>query len=325
MRQDRKLSWLTAAYYNRRPPFVYIMSAIRPRHVLLETRLRRLTRMVPGVKQGDVRAVHRTRVASRRLREVVPVLQMEPRAAHRLTRKLRKLTRRLGHVRELDVLGFLLDELQESGRFPGRALERIRDEVATARRECQDELADAGFDEELRKVSRKLEQVLGRLRRDGDTAERTRAMRWAIDARIARRAAALKEAIAEAGNVYLIGRLHAVRITLKKLRYGVEVAEEVAGLKASADLRLLKGEQQVLGRLHDLQVLIDRIRRAQGSLEPPDVVVWRALDLLIRELDTSCRRLHAKYMHDRPALLQLCDRLGSPASSERRGRSRKAG
>jgi CHAD domain-containing protein len=281
--------------------------------------------MFPGVKQGDVRAVHRTRVASRRLREVVPVLQLEARAAHRLTRRLRKLTRRLGRLRELDVLVLLLDELQESGRFPARALERIGDQVAAARRECRDELADARLDDEMRKLSRKLEQVLVRLRRDGDAAEQTRAMRWAIDARVARRAAALKEAIDEAGNVYLVGRLHAVRIALKKLRYGVEVADEFSGVKGSVDLRLLEREQQLLGRLHDLQVLIDRVRRVQGSLEPPDVVVWRGLDLIIRELDTSCRRLHAKYIHNRPALLQLCDRLQSQAASERRARSRKAG
>ena len=125
--------------------------------------------------------------------------------------------------------------------------------------------------------------------------------------------------------MYLVGRLHAVRIALKKLRYGVEVADEFSGVKGSVDLRLLKREQQLLGRLHDLQVLIDRVRRVQGSLEPPDVLVWRGFDLIIRELDTSCRRLHAKYIHNRPALLQLCDRLQSQAASERRPRSRKAG
>src|SRR5262245_2964250 len=162
------------------------MSAFRPRHVLLDTRLHRFTRMFPGVEEGDLRAVHRTRVASRRLREVVPVLQLNARVAHRLTRKLRKTTRRLGHLRELDVLGLLLDDLRESGRFPARSLERISYEVTSARRECHRELAGAGLDDELRKVSRKLEQVFERLRRNGDNPEQTRAVRWAIDARLAR-------------------------------------------------------------------------------------------------------------------------------------------
>src|SRR5689334_18837627 len=131
------------------------MSAFRPRHALLETPLRRFTRTFPGVERGDIHAVHRTRVASRRLREVVPVLQLDARTAHRVARRLRKVTRRLGHLRELDVLGLLLDELQESGRFPARALERIRDEVTPARREYQEKITDGGIDEELRKLSRK--------------------------------------------------------------------------------------------------------------------------------------------------------------------------
>jgi CHAD domain-containing protein len=279
--------------------------------------------MFPGVNEGDLRAIHRTRVASRRLREVVPVLQLDGRVARRLTRKLRKLTRRLGQIRELDVLGLLLEELKESGRFSHRALELIGADVAAERHAHFDTMTDAGFKEELRRVSRKLEQALERLPTDGDDPEQVRAVRWAIDARLARRAAALKASIEQAGHVYLVERLHAVRIALKKLRYGVEVAQEIAGEKNGSDLQLLKREQELLGRLHDLQVLIDRVRRVQGSLTPPDLAVWRDLDAMIRELETGCRRLHAKYMHNRPALLQLCDRLS--AAGERRGRARKAG
>jgi CHAD domain-containing protein len=281
--------------------------------------------MFPGVHDGDLRAIHRTRVASRRLRELVPVLQLDGRVAKRLTRKLRKLTRRLGQIRELDVLSLLLEELQKSGRVSARALELISLEVAGERRAYFETMTDAGFKEELRRVSRKLEQTLERLPSDGDDPDEGRAVRWAIDARLARRAATLKDAIDRAGNVYLVERLHVVRIALKKLRYGVEMAQELAREPTTPDLRLLKREQEVLGRLHDLQMLIDRVRRVQGSLTPPDLVVWRELDAVIRELDTSCRRLHARYVHDRPALLQLCDRLQAQAARERRARSRKAG
>ena len=50
--------------------------------------------MLHGVEGGDVRALHRTRVASRRLREVLPVLQLDPDMAHKLGRRLRKITQR---------------------------------------------------------------------------------------------------------------------------------------------------------------------------------------------------------------------------------------
>jgi CHAD domain-containing protein len=281
--------------------------------------------MFPGVNGGDLRAIHGTRVASRRLREVVPVLQLDGGVAKRLTRKLRKLTRRLGQLRELDVLGLLLEELQGSGRFSARTLELIRAEVASERRAYLDRMTEAGFGQELRRVSRKLEQALERLPSDRDDPDDTRAVRWAIEARVARRAAILKEAIDRAGNVYLVERLHVVRIALKKLRYGVEVAQELTGERRNPDLQLLKREQELLGRLHDLQMLIARVRRVQGSLTPPDLLVWREMDAVIHELEMSCRRLHAKYMHNRAALLQVCDRLQSPAAGERRGRSRKAG
>ena len=38
----------------------------------------RFTQMLQGLDEGDARALHQTRVASRRLREMLPVLQVEP-------------------------------------------------------------------------------------------------------------------------------------------------------------------------------------------------------------------------------------------------------
>jgi hypothetical protein len=105
---------LTIMVVYRRTPF-YIMPTLR-RYDLLNPRLERFTRMLHGLVDGDVRALHRTRVASRRLREILPVLELDPDVARRLGRRLRKVTERLGVVRELDVLSSLIEELHESGR-----------------------------------------------------------------------------------------------------------------------------------------------------------------------------------------------------------------
>jgi len=78
------------------------MSSTR-RYDLLRSRLDRFTRTLHGVESGEVGAVHRVRVASRRLRELLPVLEIEQALARKLVRRLRKLTRRLGGVRDLDV------------------------------------------------------------------------------------------------------------------------------------------------------------------------------------------------------------------------------
>ena len=60
------------------------MAASTQRHELLRKRLDRFTRLLPGLEQGDVEALHHTRVASRRLRELLPVLQLDHDTIHRL-------------------------------------------------------------------------------------------------------------------------------------------------------------------------------------------------------------------------------------------------
>jgi CHAD domain-containing protein len=246
------------------------------------------------------------------------VLQLDSDLSSKLNKKLRKVTRRLGPAREFDVLLLLLDELRTSDRHSARALNLVKADVARARRQLAGKLADKGIGAHLRRSARKLDDVTEALAATEDTPAQSRAMRWAIEARIAQRADALRKAIGQAGQVYLAERLHAVRIAMKKLRYGVELAVEVAGEGDSSELKALKRGQELLGRLHDLQVLVDRVRRVQGSLTPADLTVWRELDALVTALEHSCRRLHGRYMRERPAFLALCEgfKSKSPAATQ---------
>src|SRR5258705_50504 len=107
---------------------------------LLRPRLERFTRLLQEVEAGDVRALHRTRVASRRLREVLPVLQLDHDVARKLNRRLRKITSRLGTVREFDVLLSLIDELATTGRYPGTALGQIAAAIGDDRNRVRDRL-----------------------------------------------------------------------------------------------------------------------------------------------------------------------------------------
>src|SRR4051812_7486919 len=188
------------------------MSGFPSRNELLSARLTRFTRVLHGVEAGKVEAVHHSRVASRRLREVLPILQLEGSVSAKLQRRLKKITRRLGPARETDVLLKLIDELRDSGRHSLHALTLVRDEVALARQQLSDEMASKDTDADLKRVARKLRHLSKRLRSTDDTPAQARAMRWAIEARIVRRADSLTSAIAAAGQVYLAERLHAVRI-----------------------------------------------------------------------------------------------------------------
>lgn len=290
------------------------MSSIR-RYDLLRTRLDRFTRMLPGVDSGKVGAIHRTRVATRRLRELLPVLQFDPATFRKLNRRLKRLTRRLGTVRELDVLLLLLEELHESRRSPERALRRVGDSVNKARDEARERLSRKDVAADLKRTLKKLERVAAKLENEDRGRSRGRGWRWAIEARMVRRAATLKHAIREAGSMYVPDRLHAVRLALKKLRYGAELAADAAGLKETPEARALKRGQELLGRLRDLQVLIERVRKVQASMTPPDIAGWRELDALVTSLEHHCRRLHARYVRERDALMTVCDRLGVRASA----------
>jgi hypothetical protein len=68
---------------------------------------------------------------------------------------------------------------------------------------------------------------------------------------------------------------------------------------------VLRRSQDLLGRMHDLQMLTERVRQVQASLAPPTLSDWRDLDALIVSLEDECRRLHARYMSMRDALAAI--------------------
>jgi CHAD domain-containing protein len=132
-----------------------------------------------------------------------------------------------------------------------------------------------------------------------------------------RRAGLLREAIDYAGGIYLADRLHRVRVAAKKLRYALEIQRELTHSRSSARLNRLKTQQDLLGRMHDLEILIDRARGVQEALPPANRRAMSELNKLIRVLENECREGHAAYMRARPALLKLCDAVQGEAGQPR--------
>ena len=306
-----------------------IMPLSSTRSELLEKRLDQFTRVLNSVEQGDVRGLHRARVASRRLRELLPMLQLDADRVHKLGRRLKKVTTRLGTVRELDVLLLLVDEQHVSGRSRSSALGRVGISVAKDRDDARKRLATRLPVAGMRRLAEKLDRVADQLRIAEGSSSLAAARHWrlAIDAQVASRAARLSAAMADAGAMFLPERLHTVRIAMKKLRYAVELSAEISGVKRGTGLNALKRGQDLLGRLHDLQVLIERVRQVQASLTPPNLTVWRDLDALGLSLENDCRLLHARYMRSREALVALADKLGARPHGgvAPRGQARRAG
>jgi len=295
---------------------IYNMSASRRRYDLLDKRLEQFTRMLHALGEGDLVAMHRTRVASRRLREIVPILELDARVAQRLGRRLKAVTVELGSVRELGVLANLVAELQDSGQFDPQVLRRIRAALSQAHNDARERLFTRLPVADVERLGRKLAKVGRELR----ARKPSRAWQWAIEARVNRRAATLLRALDAAGSIYLQERLHDVRIALKKFRYALEISGEAAGEKPSPEIKVLKKHQDTLGRLHDLQLLIDRTREIQPRLAPPDVTMWRKIDAVLVGLEDECRRLHAKFVRQQTELRTICERVSSATEAAPRAR-----
>jgi CHAD domain-containing protein len=296
----------------------YAQNALSPWSVSEATQ--RFLREIARTGDGNVEAVHQARVASRRIRELLPLLKLDAALTRKLSRRVRFVTRELGTVRELDVLNLLLQQFTTDGRpFPA-ALQHVAITVADARAVARDRLSARLHSAKLERLGRKLGRALDSLESDAPTAGRVgpkRVSSWALDARIARRAASVQAAIEAAGTVYAPERLHGVRIALKKLRYASELAAETRPSRRTADIKVLRSLQALLGQLHDLETLLVRVREAQGSRSTPNLALWRELGALAHAIEDDCRRLHGQYMHDRAGVMAIAERMGAVAPPTR--------
>jgi CHAD domain-containing protein len=241
---------------------------------------------------------------------------------------LRKITRRLGAVRELDVLQLLLEECQQDDRYSRPALSVVGAAIDRARDNARERLAAKLPALEMEGLAGKLEAAFKPFEREGASLRRpgvkgSRSARlWALEAAVARRADGVWEAIGHAGTVYAPHYLHEARIAFKKLRYAAELLEEAGRRRLAGDIAVLKAGQDLLGRLHDLEVLIAWVRESQASLSPPDLKMWQELGSLAHTLEEECRRLHASFICDRAKLIAIAARLRGPASDGKPQESR---
>jgi CHAD domain-containing protein len=288
---------------------------------LWQKRLEALSAVWPEMIEGQTKAVHKARVASRRIREALPVVAAtapKP-TVKKLKRRLRELTQSLGPIRELDVELGLIDDEGDSDHVPRSALEVVRREVAARRHALRHDLDKNP--PHLKKLIKKLEKVgrgdRGRaegkgLRAEGkghraDKRVAEDAWRDVLASRLLRRAKDLRSSIDAAGPLYTPDRIHGVRISTKKLRYALEIAHEAGIPTASAIVRKLKKHQERLGKLHDLEGLLKHVRQAGDS--PGAGARIDALTAYADLLERECRRLHADFVEHRAALIECLDQV----------------
>jgi CHAD domain-containing protein len=265
--------------------------------------VRALLAQWPLALVDEVEGIHQSRVASRRLRELVPALARpsEVREAMALRSGLRSVTRLLGRSRELDVAQGTLQAIE--ARRPG-----LVEAVAAVRAYIVRERVRAG-----REVRARVRRVdVGELaaatldlagRRESPADIRACARR--VAARLGRRAGELELAVLHAGLMFAAGPLHRVRIAMKKFRYALELAERLGRFRLSRTLRQLKEMQGLLGDLHDLQVLSGLARDVMTQSPAPG---RREIEVLVSSIDDEIRELHSRYVAGRENIVKLLAR-----------------
>ncbi|HUL75257.1 MAG TPA: CHAD domain-containing protein [Vicinamibacterales bacterium] len=255
-------------------------------------------------RHGDVRGIHRARTTSRRLREALPVAAVAVPGAStdRARRDIRRLTRWLGKVRELDVALAELTAAATRHGWNAAAVGAIERTLAAERARRFADFVLKLDDLDAGRLRTRLDAIAAGLSADPlpRLAER------ALARRLRHRAVRLVAAIDAAGTVYIPERLHAVRIAAKKLRYTLELARDAAGLPVGRQIGALRRTQDVLGHLHDLQVLEGLVNASAAG--PAGRVVAKYASAITQTLERACREQHALFLGRRAALASLARR-----------------
>jgi CHAD domain-containing protein len=251
--------------------------------------------------EGDRPAIHRVRVASRRLRAALPIAAASSDArVAALLRNVRRVTRALAKVREMDVIRKVLRRLAAEGVCSPASLARLDEHAA--------DLRDKGLARARARLDRvPRADVADRVNAAVRTVRRADAAPVAAElvGEIKRRGEQFLDALDAAGVVYAVEPLHQVRLAAKKLRYTLELAHDLFGEQPAQTARQLKHFQEVLGDLHDAQMAQQFVRDAAVAAR---LQSWD-LPAVDRELELTCRRLHGRVVRQRAGLETTLRRL----------------
>ena len=261
---------------------------------------------LPGVLDGRSDSIHDARIATRRIREVLPLTHERQRrdVAEDLFARFQRMGRSLGRVRDADVRLELLQYLESriSSAAPSLVLVRQRQERARLQL--------------MRRLVKRFERLAAEreLARLAAGAPWRRAPFWftltspwrnQLRHLLAERAHGASDAIAHAGRVYFPNRTHQARIAIKKFRYAAEIAERAGVVARGPLIRDLKKSSDILGELHDRQTLIDDLN--DGAILG-DGVDDTQIHLVAQLAEAEISDLYHRFLGRRPHLVDACRR-----------------
>ncbi len=241
-------------------------------HATVTSALAHLRANQVAAAAGDIEGVHQLRVAVRRLRAGLVLFEphLEPHAATRLGDELRRVGRVFGAARDWDV--FCTEALAESG-LAAHDVPLLRAAAAprraAAHQALRGELAGPAFHRLCDGLEEWVEQARLDPRAFGDGAWRRKldSLAPALLDRLARKVDRRGRHV----RARSVEQLHALRKSLKKLRYGMDFLEGLYGRKRVRTFRHgCKALQQVLGRINDAAAAT-RLAAMLDAADRPDL------------------------------------------------------
>ena len=287
---------------------------------IVARQVRDLIRYEKGARRGDTEAIHQMRVQTRRLRAALALFAGVLRPGKRAGRsRLRWLARSLGRVRDVDVIAALLEE-RHLPHLSGVEAARLEDLVAALKERRWRLHRKLKALTARRRYARLKEALLDRARRPRfrkSGHEDAMAARFLTDRiqREARRVSGHRGMTERAPDA---ADLHALRITIKRLRYVLEFHAETCGLAFDEERTLTRDLQDCLGEIHDHDLLLSWFSGASDAAATPVEAAlfagaWRVLP---HQLAADRARLFRRFLRLRRKWLRRTEPVGSVAPFE---------
>jgi CHAD domain-containing protein len=235
---------------------------------LLSDRLETAAKKVKPASKGDPDGVHDLRVAIRKIRAAISVLEetvLDRGALAKEEEKLSRLFSALGDVRDHDVLLARVKRSAKRQRPDKKATEKFRDDLHERGRRASKKLGAVMRAEEphrlFEKVGRRAARAIAKAGPHGDD-HRVLVRHFAASVVLRRYETVLAYEVVMPAPIDV---LHRLRVAIKKLRYGVDFFGEALGKGARALDRSLQNAQDDLGDLHDHQVACEAAAKVEGK------------------------------------------------------------
>lgn len=235
----------------------------------LTERLNALNKEISGVRKAeDIECIHRMRVASRRLRIAINVFQncLPVKLAKKWRKQVRIITRALGNARDIDVqIAFLNDfisKLDKPQYRPGvkRVLLRLtqqREKIQSEIVKVMEEFENVGVIQEIEKVCHQICSIAKLHKINVNSKDVYQGSYLAISLY-------LEDFLSFEPYIYQpeeVKKLHAMRITAKRLRYTMEIFSELYQDKLANSIDAVKNIQTILGEINDCVVWVEFLQQ----------------------------------------------------------------